>query len=310
MVEGIRDSSHPIHCLEIVEYLESLHEAAKRGAVIFDFSEVIKNCHKMLGESIWRIEADGVKNQREHIYQDWLGYQMASLSRRALMGVQLSSEINRVLVNLNSNLSASGSTYRTSRDGHEVFSNLNEKDRSFRLFSSYIEAYVEIQLCNIHIAASDDVDSIKNDMVFGRMNEVVLSELLECVKSELNFWQNRFQRRSPIYHCVMEKEGVDVSTLLRFIGVDLTVDDIWQEVWREREITSEGDLRVLRCSWQYAAPNQVDRLKALVRLLRKVEALDIILLNIKSETFKVGAPVVNGLDSDGGSPGNSKPWGK
>jgi hypothetical protein len=208
--EAVRGGNHPI--LEVVEYLDSLHEAAKNGAVIFDFSEVIKSCHKRLGESLWRTEADGVKDQREHVYQDWLGYQMASLSRKALMGVQLSSEINRVLVKLNSSLSASGCTYRVSTDSFEGYSNLTERDKSFRLFSSYVEAYVEIQLCNIHITASDDVDAIKNDMAFGCMNKAVLNELVECVKSELHFGQNRFQWRSPIYHCVMEGEDVDVSS--------------------------------------------------------------------------------------------------
>ncbi|VVN43990.1 hypothetical protein [Pseudomonas fluorescens] len=260
------------------DFLCVAHEEGQGGKKYFHFYKVIKSYHEFLGGGYFRREVKELKAQRENIYRNWLRYRGASSEGvRVNLGVQFligSSDVWGVLL---AEMHESRIKYMAARDSANTYDAFSEKELAFKDFASYVEALTEILLCNLDVTVREDVGSLKNDVALKQMANELSEALIECLCSEVEWWQGGFSWRSVVNQCVMEKMGVDVSALLKLMDIQVTTEEIEKNIWRDSKIITQEGMRILTCSWQESEPKQLERVKSLAILLQNNKALELLL---------------------------------
>lgn len=275
-----------IRTLDLTDYIALIPAQKDDIHIVYDFSKLIEIFHKRLDSSLRYNDSQELNIQRDAIFQKWMRYRAAcSKAVKQQMGVQFLSDSQETLARVISAMYASKSAYNLAKGYVQHHWEKSEKTIKFNIFSSHIEALIEILLCNIHVTAGEDVKSFQKDILLNSQISSTASTVVECLNSEMHFWQGTFPSRSIINQCVMEDLGIDISALLILMNVDTSTDEIERNILATQETITVGDLRVRSCSWQEAEPEVLGRVKMLAELLQKLRTLEALLMELKEKDY-------------------------
>lgn len=281
-----------IKTLDLIDYIALIPARKDDINVVCDFSKIIEHLHKRLDVSLGRNDTQALNIERDAIFQKWMRYRAASSKTvKEQMGAIFLSETQDALVRVSASMQTSRSAYNIASDHAQAHWLKSDKTVAFNLFSSHIDALIEILLCNIHVTAGEDVRSFRKDISLSSQINSTANIIVQCLESEMQYWQGRFSCRSIINQCVMEDMGIDISALMVLMKLNFSSEQIEKDILATQETYTEGDLRVRRCTWQEAEPSVLSRVIVLAELLQKLRALEALLIELKEHDYEFdGSP--------------------
>lgn len=274
-----------VHTQDLVDYIALIQGQQEDKNVVYDFSTVIEYFHNRLSRSLRTVPQD-LNIQRNAIFQKWLRYRTASSkTMKSQMGVNFLSNAQETQATIFSAIQSSKSGYITAKEQPRNSWEHSEKKIAFELFSFHVESMIEVLLCNIHVTAGEDIKSFQEEILLNSEVSSIISIVIECLQSELDYWQGSFPWRSIVNHCVMEDKGIDISALFALMDIEISIESIQRSILSDEKIISDGDLRIRTCSWHAADVGKLDRAIVLAELLQKLRALQTVLFELKELNY-------------------------
>lgn len=261
-------------------------EADKPEVVLFDFTPVVEYFHHELESKLAQRENKDLAIKRDTVFNTWM--RLKTVTKETLL-YQISCHVMKdseeVLNWIHSRIPDLKNNYNRASENNAQHSYKSEKTEALLKLSVDIEVFIEVLLCNIHATAKVDIKSLKLDTVLTNHCQSIQKIVLEALRSETGFYNDRFNSNSLIYQACMEDLGINPEALLHLLGSSNTKASIQKSILSEAVTEDDWDgynnQRKYSVRWPTSDPDSVYRVKILSKLLEKIDLLLILINELK-----------------------------
>jgi hypothetical protein len=262
------------------DFLQLITTSPKDGSIIFfDFSNIIEHFNSLLNNTLNQHEDKELLIQKNTIFNFWQRFKtFTNESTKNDAATKLMYECETTLSLINTRIPDLYSDYyhRTNDSAPNYYP--NDKKTKLEKLIKEIDVSIEILLCNIHVTATVDILSFKNDTILSGHCIDIHTLLLTCIHSEIGYYNN-FHYDSLIYQCCMEDMGIFPDILLKICNINTNAEKIKHEIMKNSVLSDECDehnnevFRVKKIKWSKACNHKLERTKMLLIVMQKVLAL-------------------------------------
>lgn len=263
----------------------------KSEVVIFDFAKAVSLFHDELDKKLNARDYRDLTVKRGIVFNTWV--RLRSLTNETMLcqtALQVSRDAEEVLNWIYTRIPELERNYRSATDTKPQWGGVNEKNSALLKISNEIEVFLEVLLCHIHATTKVDINYFKNDFVLEQHCVNIRKVILDALNSELNYWNGDFRYDSMVFQLCMEDMGVNPEVIVFQIDSSFSVTELKNKIISTAKIEDKSDgysvMREYTVSWPKYSDESIGRVKALSRLLQKIDSIIIFLKNLKDHAVK------------------------
>ena len=277
---------------DLCDYLENFLSSRAAPVAVLDFAPAIAEFHKVLEQHFDKRDLKDLMAAKNAVFNTWVRFRAATAeSVKTNLGVALGFEAEKVLSKIHFDLGPRYDAFVRATGNLAPFK--PAKDEAFNDLMCYVDSFIEMLLCAVHATATIDLPSLKGDTVLAAHCNELESKLIEYLKYECGYYDNRFSQTSLIYQCCMEELGIDVEPLLVMMGVAVTKKELCQHIKSRASSILEprGSLQIrkLTYEWFESDAKQIDRVRKLTLALQRIIAIKELMRQLQEGDFQPSA---------------------